>query len=182
MAANESETIPASGGSSKKSSNALIPIIVVILLVPALCYGVMEFLIIPKLKSASGGGADHSKTESSAKAKGDSHGGVKPPGETTVVEFGKEAIVVNLAGSGNSRYLRTNFTISSYDKNIAKLIEENKSELKDAAITVLSTQSLDALDGANGREVVRQGIKSRFNNVLGPTVINEIFFTEFLIQ
>ena len=59
MAANESETIPASGGSSKKSSNALIPIIVVILLVPALCYGVMEFLIIPKLKSASGGGANH---------------------------------------------------------------------------------------------------------------------------
>jgi flagellar protein FliL len=181
MAANESETIPASGGSSKKSSNALIPIIVVILLVPALCYGVMEFLIIPKLKSASGGGANHSKTESSAKAKGDSRGGVKPPGEHTA-EFGKEAIVVNLAGSGNSRYLRTNFTVASSDPKIQDLIDDNISLLKDAAITVLTTQSLDALDGANGREVVRKGIISRFNNVLGGEAIDQIYFTEFLIQ
>ena len=179
MAANESETIPASGGSSKKSSNALIPIIVVILLVPALCYGVMEFLIIPKLKSASGGGADHSKTESSAKSKKDSHGGVKPPGEH-IVEFG--GIVVNLAGSGNSRYLRTNFIIASSDKDITKVIEDSKGSLKDAAITVLSTQSLDALDGANGREVVRKGLITRFNNVLGGEVIDQIYFTEFLIQ
>lgn len=179
MAANESETVPPSGGSSKKSSNALIPIIVVILLVPALCYGVMEFLIIPKLKSVAGGGGDHSKTESHDKAKKDSRGGVKPPGEHTH-EFG--GIVVNLAGSGNSRYLRTNFIIASSDKDIAKTIEDSKGSLKDAAITVLTTQSLDALDGANGREVVRKGLINRFNNVLGGEVIDQIYFTEFLIQ
>jgi flagellar basal body-associated protein FliL len=178
MAANESDTNPAPGPAPKKSSNALIPIIVVILLVPALCYGVMEFLIIPKLKSASGGG-DHSKTESHDKAKKDSHGGVKPPGEHTV-EFG--ATVVNLAGSGNSRYLRTNFMIASSDKDIQKIIDENKASLQDAAISVLSTQSLDALDGANGREVVRKGIISKFNRMLGAEVIDQIYFTEFIVQ
>jgi flagellar basal body-associated protein FliL len=178
MAANESETNPAPGPAPKKSSNALIPIIVVILLVPALCYGVMEFLVIPKLKSASGGG-DHSKTESHDKAKKDSHGGVKPPGEHTV-EFG--ATVVNLAGSGNSRYLRTNFMIASSDKDIQKIIDENKASLQDAAISVLSTQSLDALDGANGREVVRKGIISKFNRMLGAEVVDQIYFTEFIVQ
>jgi flagellar basal body-associated protein FliL len=179
MAANESETVPVSGGSKKKSSNALVPIITVVFLVPALCYGVMEFLIIPKLKSASGGGADSSKTEGSGKAKKDSRGGVKPPGEN-MVEFG--GIVVNLAGSGNSRFLRTTFTIASSEKDIAKFIEEKKDSLKDAAISVLSTQSLDVLDGANGREVVRKGIITRFNNVLGADMIDQIYFTEFLIQ
>jgi flagellar basal body-associated protein FliL len=178
MAANESDTNPAPGPAPKKSSNALIPIIVVILLVPALCYGVMEFLVIPKLKSASGGG-DHSKTESHDKAKKDSHGGVKPPGEHTV-EFG--ATVVNLAGSGNSRYLRTNFMIASSDKDIQKIIDENKASLQDAAISVLSTQSLDALDGANGREVVRKGIISKFNRMLGAEVVDQIYFTEFIVQ
>jgi flagellar basal body-associated protein FliL len=178
MAANDTDTNPAPGPAPKKSSNALIPIIVVILLVPALCYGVMEFLIIPKLKSASGGG-DHSKTESHDKAKKDSHGGVKPPGEHTV-EFG--ATVVNLAGSGNSRYLRTNFMIASSDKDIQKIIDENKASLQDAAISVLSTQSLDALDGANGREVVRKGIISKFNRMLGAEVIDQIYFTEFIVQ
>jgi len=178
MAANETDTNPAPGPAPKKSSNALIPIIVVILLVPALCYGVMEFLVIPKLKSASGGG-DHSKTESHDKAKKDSHGGVKPPGEHTV-EFG--ATVVNLAGSGNSRYLRTNFMIASSDKDIQKIIDENKASLQDAAISVLSTQSLDALDGANGREVVRKGIISKFNRMLGAEVVDQIYFTEFIVQ
>jgi len=178
MAANDTDTNQAPGPAPKKSNNALIPIIVVILLVPALCYGVMEFLVIPKLKSASGGG-DHSKTESHDKAKKDSHGGVKPPGEHTV-EFG--ATVVNLAGSGNSRYLRTNFMIASSDKDIQKIIDENKASLQDAAISVLSTQSLDALDGANGREVVRKGIISKFNRMLGAEVIDQIYFTEFIVQ
>lgn len=179
MSANESDTSPAPGGPSKKSSNALIPIIVVILLVPALCYGVMEFLIIPKLKSSMGAGNAHAEAADHGKAKGDSHGGVKPPGEETV-EFG--ATVVNLAGSGNSRYLRTNFVIASSDKNLKKIIDENKGSLQDAAISVLSTQSLDALDGANGREVVRKGIISKFNRLLGAEVIDQIYFTEFIVQ
>mgnify|MGYP003343262430 FL=1 len=180
MSANESDTSPAQGGSSKKSSNALIPIIVVILLVPALCYAVMEFLIIPKLKSSmGGGGGGHAEAADHGKPKGDSHGGVKAPGEETV-EFG--ATVVNLAGSGNSRYLRTNFVIAGSDKNLKKIIEENKGSLQDAAISVLSTQSLDALDGANGREVVRKGIISKFNRLLGAEVIDQIYFTEFIVQ
>ena len=179
MAANESDTNPAPVAPQKKSSNALMPIIVVILLVPILCYAVMEFLIVPKLKSAAGGGDDHAKAADHGKAKSDSHGGVKPPGEHTV-DFG--ATVVNLAGSGNSRYLRTNFIIASSDKDIQKIIEENKGALQDAAISVLSTQSLDALDGANGREVVRKGVISKFNRILGAEVIDQIYFTEFIIQ
>lgn len=182
MSANESDTSPAPGGSSKKSSNALIPIIVVILLVPALCYAVMEFLIIPKLKSSmGGGGGGHAEAADHGKPKGDSHGGVKPPDEETEkIEFGPT--VVNLAGSGNSRYLRTNFVIASSDKDLKDKIEKNKGALQDAAISVLSTQSLDALDGANGREVVRKGIISKFNRLLGAEVIDQIYFTEFIVQ
>lgn len=180
MAANETETSNAPGlATPKKSSNPLVPILAVVFLVPALCYAVMDFVIIPKLKGSMGGSADHGKSADHSKAKGDSQGGVKPPGEHTV-EFG--ATVVNLAGSGNSRYLRTNFVLASSDKNLQKIIEENKSSLQDAAINVLSTQSLDALDGANGREVVRKGLISRFNRLLGAEVIDQIYFTEFIIQ
>lgn len=175
MAANDTDTNPSPVGPAKKSSNALVPILVVIFLVPALCYAVMEFMIIPKLKGSMGGGGDHANSAAHAKSKG----GVKAPGEHTV-EFG--ATVVNLAGSGNSRYLRTNFVVASSEKDIQKLIEENKGSLQDAAITVLSTQSLDALDGANGREVVRKGIIRKFNDLLGAEVIDQIYFTEFIVQ
>lgn len=38
----------------KKSGNPLVPVIAVVVLVPVLCYAVMDFVIIPKLKSAIG--------------------------------------------------------------------------------------------------------------------------------
>ncbi len=38
----------------KKSGSPLGPIIAVVILVPALVWGVMDFVILPKLKSATG--------------------------------------------------------------------------------------------------------------------------------
>jgi flagellar basal body-associated protein FliL len=146
-------------------------------LVPALCYAVMEFLVIPKLK-ASGGGSEHAPAPSHGSAKKDSHGGSAEAGNT--VDF--EPIVVNLAGSGNSRYLRAKFSIICPDSKLKDKIDENKIPLKDAAIRVLSTQSLDALDGVNGQEIVRKGLVKRFNDILGAESIEEIFFSEYLVQ
>jgi flagellar FliL protein len=159
----------------KKSSSAMGPIIAVVVLVPVLVYAVMDFMIIPRLKGAMGSSGGHS-TEAHSDAKKD---GVKAPGEFTA-EFG--SMVVNLAGSGSSRYLRTNFVIASADPKIGDIVKENESALKDAAISVLSSQSLGALDNANGREVVRKGLISRFNRLLGAEVVDQIYFSEFVVQ
>jgi flagellar basal body-associated protein FliL len=177
MSANESDTNPAPGGSSKKSSNALIPIIVVILLVPALCYGVMEFLIIPKLKSSMGGGGDtHAKTADHGKGDGGSH---KDKKEITV-PF--EPIVVNLAGSGNSRYLRVTFVLASTNEKLTDKVKENQAALEDAAMTILTTQSMDVNNVVTGKEVVRKGIIQNFNRLLGTEMINQVYFKEFIVQ
>lgn len=157
----------------QKKSSAMGPIIAVVILVPALVYGVMEFLVIPRLKAPSGPGAAPAAHSSSAKS------GVKAPGEFTT-EFG--TTVVNLAGTGSSRYLRTNFVIASADPKIADIVKENESALRDAAISVLSSQSLGALDNANGREVVRQGLIARFNRLLGAEAVDQIYFSEFVVQ
>jgi flagellar basal body-associated protein FliL len=61
-------------------------------------------------------------------------------------------------------------------------VKENESALRDAAISVLSSQSLGALDNANGREVVRQGLIARFNRLLGAEVVDQIYFSEFVVQ
>ena len=158
----------------QKKSSSMGPIIAVVVLVPALVYAVMDFAIIPRLKSAGASGGNSAEAHSSA-----NHSGVKAPGEYTA-EFG--TTVVNLAGSGNSRYLRANFAVSSSDPKIADIIKENESALKDAAITVLSSQSLGALDNANGQEIVRKGLISRFNRLLGAEVVDQIYFSEFVVQ
>ena len=158
----------------QKKSSPLGPILAVVILVPVLVYAVMDFLIIPRLKGAVGSSSAQPAAHSSP-----AKDGVKAPGEFTA-EFG--STVVNLAGSGSSRYLRTNFVIASADPKIGDIVKENESALRDAAISVLSSQSLGALDNANGREVVRQGLIARFNRLLGAEVVDQIYFSEFVVQ
>ena len=148
-------------------------IIAVVILVPALVYGVMDFVILPKLKAAAGT-AKHA----------DDHGAKTPKtvsalGEHTA-EFG--GLVVNLSGTGSSRYLRTNFKVASADAKIGDIMKENESPLRDAAITILSSQPPSALDNPSGREAVRKQLISKFNSLLGAEVIDQIYFSEFVIQ
>jgi len=159
----------------QKKSSPMGPIIAVVILVPVLCYAVMDFLIIPRLKGAAGSSDGHS-SEVQPAAKKD---GITAPADYTAAF---EPVVVNLAGSGSSRYLRTNFEVASSDPKIADIVKENHSALRDAAISVLSSQSLNALDNANGREVVRKGLISRFNRLLGAEVVDQIYFSEFVVQ
>lgn len=154
----------------KKSGSPLLPIIAVVILVPALVYGVMDFVILPKLKSSVA-----------------TAGPAAPAGPNTVSALGEHtadfgATVVNLAGSANSRYLRTSFVVASADPNIGGIIKENESSLRDATITVLSSQSVAGLENAHGREVVRKALISQFNRLLGAEVIDQIYFSEFVIQ
>jgi TPR repeat protein len=97
--------------------------------------------------------------------------------KTYRVSFG--SIVAKL---GASNYMRTNFEIQSSSNNIEQIIEYNKKSLTEAAIAVLSAQSVDALNSANGREVVRKNLINRFNKVLGDKFVDQISFTEFIIQ
>ena len=173
MPANEADTANQNFAATKKSGNPLMPIIAVVILVPALVYGVMDFVILPKLKAAAG-------TAKSAEERGaKSPKTVSALGEHTA-EFG--GLVVNLSGSGSSRYLRTNFKVASADAKISNIMKENESPLRDAAITILSSQAPSALDNPNGREAVRKQLIAKFNSLLGAEVIDQIYFSEFVIQ
>jgi flagellar basal body-associated protein FliL len=93
------------------------------------------------------------------------------------VSFG--AIVTKL---GDSNYMRTNFAIQSSSNNIEQIIMENKTSLTEAAIEILSVQTVDALNSANGRELVCMNLINRFNRILGDKIVDQISFTEMMIQ
>lgn len=177
-AKDETDTLGSTPLVPKKAGNPLVPVIAVVVLVPVLCYGVMDFVIIPKLKTVAESAPAAAPAHGAAKKKeGGGHGG---KGETAKdAEFG--LVVVNLSGSGSSRYLRTNFFVKSADPKIADILKENQSALRDAAITVLSAQTPSSLEN-NGRDIVRKALISQFNRVLGAEVVDQIYFSEFVIQ
>ena len=183
----ESDALASTPLVPKKSGNPLMPIIAVVVLVPALCYAVMDFIIIPKIKSSLGApavaeshGSEKKKSGGhGAEKKSEGHGAVDAPGEG-IAPFG--TIVVNLAGSNNSRFLKTTFDVKSEDPQIVDIIKENRPALLDAANTILSSQAFNAQDITSGREIVRKSLISQFNRLLGGEVIDQIYFSEFVVQ
>jgi len=191
-AKDESDALASTPLVPKKSGNPLMPVIAVVVLVPALCYAVMDFVIIPKIKTSLGAPAAPAKADAhGAKKKSDphaaksgghgggGHGAVDAPAEG-VAPFG--SIIVNLAGSNNSRILKATFSVKSEDPNIADIIKENLPSLRDAANTIMSSQTINSQDIASGRELIRKSLVSQFNRILGGEVIDTIYFDEFVVQ
>jgi len=191
-AKDESDALASTPLVPKKSGNPLMPVIAVVVLVPALCYAVMDFVIIPKIKTSLGAPAAPAKADAhGAKKKSDSHaaksgghgggghGAVDAPAEG-VAPFG--SIIVNLAGSNNSRLLKATFSVKSEDPNIADIIKENLPSLRDAANTIMSSQTINSQDIASGRELIRKSLISQFNRLLGGEVIDQVYFDEFVVQ
>ncbi len=199
------EETPAADGAAAaapaKAPSPWMPIIAVVVLMPAISFAATQFLILPRLKSvlaeSKPAGAAGKEGEHGAKAaehggksgehggKGGEHGG--KDGKGGEGENGKfacdfEGVVVNLSGSLGTKYLKTSFTFNSSNANLKKIVEENKKQMLDVAINVLSSRSLADLEAPGSKNVIRNDLMAHFNEALHSDLIEQIFFTEFVIQ
>jgi flagellar basal body-associated protein FliL len=91
-------------------------------------------------------------------------------------------VVSNLTGSLGTKYVKCAFSVVSDDQNIGVIVEENKSKLRDAALTVLSARSLADMEASGAKNILRSELAANFNKALNSNVVKQIFFTEFVIQ
>jgi flagellar basal body-associated protein FliL len=91
-------------------------------------------------------------------------------------------VIVNLAGAKGTRYLRARFSLASNDTNLETLIKTNENQLRDVAIGVLSTQTLDSLEAPGARNAVRNELMAQFNHALHGELVEQIYFAEFVVQ
>jgi flagellar FliL protein len=173
---------PAGGGMS-----AWMPVIAVVVLVPVLSYAMAMFVIAPQLEkrfvaasAAQGAGGEAGAHGTPGKA--GAHG--KEAGEKPKPTFGYEFkdIVSNLAGSMRSRYIKVTFTAYSANAEFAKIAEENRAKLLDATIGVLARLSLADLEDPAAKSKVSNEIIYAMEAVLHERVVEEIYFSEFVIQ
>ena len=91
-------------------------------------------------------------------------------------------LVVNLARSERTRYLKTTVQLELNSKAAAKRAEEMKPQLKDALLILLSNHSVDELKTMQGKFDLKRQIVARLNNILGDGAVLNTYFTEFVIQ
>jgi flagellar FliL protein len=106
-----------------------------------------------------------------------------------------EPLLVNLADSGESSYLRVSMTLrvaDSVEKKDAKAKDEKGKDekgsddaaaaVRDTVLTVLGRESADDLLAASGKEHLKAALKTALAEHNADLKVTDIFFTDFLVQ
>lgn len=91
-------------------------------------------------------------------------------------------IIVNPAGTGGTRFLSTSIGFELGSSEAGKLFRERDAVVRDALITILSSQSVPQLSDFKQRERLRKLIKLRVKKLLKTEDIAAVYFTEFAMQ
>lgn len=94
-----------------------------------------------------------------------------------------DPVIVNLSGSGGRRYLKAKVNLEARDGNVKKKIETKLVQIKDRLISILSSKTLEDIEGLEGQENLRKEIKDTVDIILkmnGGVV--QVYFTEFVVQ
>jgi flagellar FliL protein len=173
--ADKAVATPAPAGGGLK---AWLPLIVSILLLPALAFGVTQFILLPQLQKGLGvkaSAGENAADDGKAKAKKDD-----PSAKRESVMMNK--ILVNVAGTQGARYLLCSLSVVGSGGNFKAAMDEHNAQLIDMASNTLNVKTLADLEKPGARNLIRTELISGFNAILGDDVVKEIYFTEFAIQ
>lgn len=154
---------------------AWIPLIVTVVTMPVLAFAVTQFVLLPRLQKGLGISAPTAAAVPGAK-----------PGAKAVDEK-KESVtmtklLVNVAGTMGAHYLLVSLSVTGSDPDFKSKMQDHDPQLRDMAQGALCTKTLADLEKPGARNLIRSELISGFNNILGGSVVQEIYLTEFAIQ
>lgn len=157
-----------------------LPVIAAVVLAPALSFAVAEFLLLPRLRAKLSAPAEPpAAVEKKPEPAAGGHGGGKAPaGDAATFDY--KDVVVNLAGTMGTRYLKTSFVVTG--KGVRSVFEGEKARLADVTLSVLSSVSLADLEQAGAKNVLRGKLVNAYNQALGKHVVDQVYFSDFVVQ
>jgi len=96
--------------------------------------------------------------------------------------FTLEPFVVNLSDPKGKRYLKVSIAIELENAQIIERAEKNKPKMRDMVIMLLTSLSFEEVMTPEGKIRVRDELFERFNLILRPDRVKNIYFTEFVVQ
>ena len=98
------------------------------------------------------------------------------------VMFHLEPLIVNLARSQGSRFLKITISLEMSSPEVRPDLEKNIRKLTDSIILLLSTKSFEDVYSVQGKFTLKGEITTRVNQFLTVGQVKGAYFTEFLIQ
>jgi len=180
-----SAAAPAAAAAAPGGIKAWLPTILTLILAPACTWAVGQFVLIPQLQkkiSAAPAAEEASAEPASHGEAGGKEGKEGKEGKDSSPNYEFQNVVVNLAGTMGTRYLKTTFLVTGAEPNIKSVFESNKPRLTDVTLNVLSSLSLADLEEPGAKNVLREKLVAAYNQALGKKVAEQVYFSDFVVQ
>ncbi len=160
---------------------AWLPVIATVLLAPVATWTVVEFVVLPQMEKKLSSPPPAATAAQAAESSG-GHGGGHGGKEKAAPSYEFSNVVVNLAGTMGTRYLKTTFIVTGPDAGIKSVFEGEKPRLTDVTLNVLSSLTLADLEEPGSKNVLREKLVAAYNQALGRKVAEQVYFSDFVIQ
>jgi flagellar protein FliL len=175
----------ASAGPAPGGFKAWLPALAALLLAPAATWATVEFVLVPRIQKqiAAAPAAGHAGDTALANpAVSGGRSGKDKDGKPAAPNYEFQNVVVNLAGTMGTRYLKTSFLVTGAEPNIRAVFEGSKPRLTDVTLNVLSSLTLADLEEPGAKNVIREKLVAAYNQALGRKVAEQVYFSDFVIQ
>ncbi|MFN4103487.1 MAG: flagellar basal body-associated protein FliL [Tepidimonas sp.] len=175
------EPAAAAAGGEKPKSKKLLLIIIVLLVVLA-GGGAAAFLLLKGGHDEEAG--DEPATE--AKAKPKKKAKKAPAGPPTFMPL--EAVVVNLADPGSTRYAQVGITLQVEDAKVAEEVKKFMPAIRNGVLMQISRRTADQLLSAEGKEQLSQDILDLVRTTTGMeeyrgySPVEAVLFSSLIVQ
>jgi flagellar FliL protein len=168
----------------EKKSNLMMIIIAGVFVVILIIGAILAFLI-------SGGSEEEEMMEMANSEMQESRGGDQS-GElrnfrrktslTVGPMFEMDTFIVNLLSENGRRYLKVKVNLELEDEALQEEVTQKIPVIRDIVIRIASSKNLEEISTENGKNKFKDQIVSEINRNLQDGKINNVFFTDFVIQ
>ncbi|MEJ5363769.1 MAG: flagellar basal body-associated protein FliL [Desulfosoma sp.] len=141
----------------------------------------IKILVLTLALALVGGGGFFAYTKFFAAADKPKEAQAKPVEAKPVVK-NMETFLVNLADPGGERYLKVTMQLSLNSEAASQEIDARMAELRDSILMLLSSKEYDDISSLSGKLALKKTLMATLNRLLKQGTVQDIYFTEFLVQ
>lgn len=97
-------------------------------------------------------------------------------------QFELEKIIVNPANTNGQRYLLVQLSLELVSKEDQKLIEKNRSKIRNNLINYLSAKTVSQLEGIKDKEDLRLELAKVINKTIGSRSVRNLYYSKYVMQ
>ena len=180
MAEEEQEQTQEEESAGQKKSSPLVLIIIIVVLVLVILVGAVVAILVM-------GGDDDTQMQQAPmqqerQMRPQSGGGTSAPLAEIGPMFPLDTFTVNLLSESGRRYLKVEMNLELSGEELGLELDNKTAVIRDIVIRLLSSKSLEEISTSKGKEKLKEQIVDQINMRLRDGHVNNVYFTEFVVQ